>query len=130
MNFFDNAEELFFGFFYGLLSCFMYGVWGVLIAIACAFLWRLGGMYGHSIRVFGCPAVIILWHISWLSIACYIVSAIICSIGYSVPDVNQTKASPLGTFFYNKLNGKQPWVDICTRGTIYLLLSLALLPLL
>lgn len=124
-EFFDNWFELGYGFAYGLLSCLIYGVWGILLAFPVAVLWRLGGMKGHSIRVFGCPlltALLKIYPFHWAPVIFYTASAAVLSMGYSTPDPNQKKASPLGTFFYNAFG--QPAADIFTRSLVFMLLFL------
>jgi hypothetical protein len=135
--FFNNRTEIIYWYVYGLLSCIFYGWWGLLLAIPVSFLGRLGGMDGHSVRVFGCPLLVLLPKIitmihglKWQIILTYALSAAIASMSYNVPDFNQKKAGWLGTFYYNKLKGKQPIVDIAVRGTIFIMLMLALTPLL
>lgn len=125
-EFFDNWFEILYWFSYGLLSCFLWGWWGIGLALVCSILGRLGGMKGHSIRVFCCPLTIVgprifsADFIVWLFLA---LSSAVISMGYSVPDVNQKKSSWLGEFFYDTFEGKQPYVDIATRGTIFIILT-------
>lgn len=123
-EFFKNRFELTYGLAYGLLSCLKFGWTGIIIAVGVSILWRLGGMYGHKIRVYGCP-LWVLTPITLHSTIGYIISALIISPGYSIPDVNQPKASPLGTFFYKLFDQNRLYADIATRGAIYLLLILA-----
>lgn len=125
-------EDLASGFVYGLASLAVVPWWAaLLVACVCAAFWMLGGIGWkgtNAWRRFFMPSLlcgVFMGHTlphMWPRMLGPLVSlplqiAALCQ-GYSVPDVNQTKASWLGTHF-----GK--WA----RVVWFALLGLAMVPM-
>jgi ribose/xylose/arabinose/galactoside ABC-type transport system permease subunit len=128
-----NKEELLIGAIFGLTFWFVLGWWVIPVAICTSLLWAIGGTYGHSIRVFGVPSIVctaayLLSH-KWLVLISYPFGALILSMGYGIPSTQPPDAgSTLGRFWWGICKQNPFWTDVCTRGTIYLLLGLVFLP--
>lgn len=103
----------------------------ILSAVATAFLWSLGGIGWRVYRYLGCVAVI-CWFSWWglhdvRVLYCAPVAIAWLTTGYSVPDVNQTKASRIGLFWMDiyyrmeqngaPISNRGNWVNQMTRGT-------------
>lgn len=125
-EFFANKSELLWGFIYGLVVTF-----NPLVAILTALVWRAGGVWGHSKRALGVPAIVVLYYhwpsMSWLY---FLATFGVLTIGYSVPDVNQSKVSDLGAFWYHVFGGDSDKANVAVRTTIAILLAIAALPVL
>jgi hypothetical protein len=139
-----NINELITGAAVGALFAFLVGWWALLLVPVTGLLWALGGRYGHAWRVFGVPVLpvllcIILKHHIWALLS-YLLSAIILSIGYGIPDKPMVpdgdKGSPLGRFWVKVFSKKYgafedtlySVANLCTRATIFILLALAFIP--
>lgn len=129
-DFTKNRFELWYGLAVGALAMIPYGFKGLLIAPVFSVLWRLGGMYGHSIRVWGGSALIALPAVcnglETRTVIGYGLVALFSSIGYGVPSPGDKKPSALGKFFWELTGKKQPQTDILTRGTLFLGFILAI----
>ena len=148
-RFFDTPDELAWGFLTGFFSTLYFGWWSILYGILCAIAWCLGGMYGHSKRVFLVPAIILYQYLpmgfSWFLVAYYIATASTLSCGYGIPTPRiynlgkpyhffdktlfSDAGSAIGRFWYTKHNGNEDKANFHTRWTIAILLILSFAPL-
>ena len=125
-----NKEELIIGAVFGLSFVLVFGWLVVPVSAATSFLWALGGRYGGGIRRWGVPAVVVavsfyLTHAGNVLVS-YPLGVAVLSIGYGIPSTQPPDSgSALGSFWYKI---KPELADLLTRGTIYLLLALAFLP--
>ena len=143
-SFFDTPDELVWGMAVGTFSTIIFGWWSLMAGFLCAILWRLGGMYGHSRRVFGVPLVISVMYLSlglsWFVMFYYVMTACVLSIGYGIQDESDS-GSTIGRFWYECFD-RTKWfetiptgkpdlrkVNLYTRGTIAVLLIFSLIPL-
>ena len=125
-----NKEELIIGAVFGLTFAGVLGWWVLPVLIATSLLWALGGRYGHGIRVWAVPAVVVgaafLHSHEWTVFLSYPLGCLVLSIGYGIPSTQPPdEGSALGRFWF-KVNPES--ADFMTRLTIYLLLALAFVP--
>lgn len=130
-----NLNELLVGFLVPFVACvYWIGWWSIPVCAATAILWALGGAYGHSIRVWGVPALLCgsvgLTHQSWVASFPYFLMVGALSIGYGIPSTQPPdEGSALGRFWWNSrfVRGfyysetREMWTNFLTRGTIYTL---------
>lgn len=125
-----NKEELLTGGIVGLVAGLLIGSFAYLIIPICAVLWALGGGEDKAWRRIGVPVSIVAMslflHENLWSILSIPAGFGVLSIGYGIPTSDPLDAgSVLGRFFY-KLTPK--YASLLTRGTLHLLLFVALIP--
>lgn len=133
-DFFDTPDELAWGLATGFFSCAYFGWWAIVVGILCAILWRLGGMFGHSKRVFGVPLVISTMFLSigfsWFIPIYYAMTAITLQQGYGIPsDKPVDEGSALGQYWYLYHNYNADKANLYVRWTVAIMLVLSFLPL-
>lgn len=135
-----NPNELLVGFLVPFVACvYWIGWWSIPVCAATSITWALGGAYGHSIRVWGVPALLCgsvgLTHGGFFYLFPYLPMAGILSIGYGIPSMYpHDDGSALGAlwlkFVQTVFPAESPYVqdalaNFYTRGTIYLLFVLS-----
>ena len=128
-----EQEDFAIGFVYGLFTIPFAGLWAIPLAILSGIFWELGGTHGHSIRVFGCTAVLYLpaiVKVGLVGLIPAVIGAIVLSCGYGIPSENPPdEGSALGRFWFKVCAGNEWLTNLLTRGTIYLGLILCYLPM-
>lgn len=134
IDFFDNPEELAIGATFGVAPLFITGWLAPLAAIACAILWRMGGVKGGNkwFRRLGVPFFISLEILlatnAWISILPFLLMWAPLAMGYGIPDLTD-EGSKLGAFFY-KLTGKnERAANFYTRLVIGFICALSIAPM-
>lgn len=132
-----NLEEVALGASFGLALWPFCGLWAMILAIICAFLWSLGGSgAGRKWRFVGVPIVagIALWHlaqniqhVNWLA-GMTLAALGTLTIGYGTPDASD-EGSNLGKFVVNRLKMKDPQATYVIRGFLSVLLAVSYSPL-
>jgi hypothetical protein len=126
----DVAE----GTLYGCLSFAVIGLWCILVAPLCGLLWAMGGAgwFGWNgwrrivMPMLMCTLFFIVHHYVLWPICSFFIQWGALSIGYSIPDVNEPKASPLGTFWY-KISPEN--ANLYTQLSWFSILALAITPM-
>jgi hypothetical protein len=117
-----EKEDLVLGSIYGALPVLIIGFWALLTIPLCSFFWYKAGRVGSSWRVYGCTATawtpMFMISLDFWLIPLAILCAIISSIGWGIPSVNDS-GSTLGKFYYKLFKGNELLTNIATRGTIY-----------
>lgn len=125
-----NREELLVGACVGGVFILKFGVVATLIVPICSVLWALGGSVNKAFRRVGVavvPAALaaVLTGSAWPLLAIPAAFGVM-SIGYGIPSTLPPDAgSLLGRFFFKHF---PEHADLFTRGTLYVLLALAFLP--
>lgn len=134
--------DFFIGFLVGQFTAFKIGFWSLAVGIVTGLLWYAAGQgwLGTKLwRVLGVPFVVTFAFVfpacHWWYIASFAAQCAWSSVGWSVRDVNQAKASVIGTFWWRKFGFPSSgwpriWVDLLSRGTWLAALALTMLPLL
>jgi len=127
--FFDNKEEIIIGFLAGnLFTAGIVGDWSVLVGLATAALWRIGGYKSKGARRYGVPSLICiagaLGAQSWIPLLSIPAGVAVLSMGYGIPD-RWDDGSALGKFWYRYTPDPRT-LTILTRGTVGLLFGLAM----
>lgn len=124
-------EDFVIGFIVGQVTAFFVGWWCLVVGIVTGLLYVAAGRgWGGTKlwRIVGVPSVIgnivyLYNHSYWVFIS-YILQIIVSTEGWSLPDANQTKASPIGKFWWGKLQPNRTLAEVATRitwvGVVYL----------
>ena len=124
-----NTEELIVGAVAGALSVVFLKAFGVLVAVASAVLWALGGAENSNklFRRAGVPALMCgaTWfavHTYGLAVSFVLMIVVLCQ-GYGIPTIapgrpDNDPGSGLGRFFYEKTNSLA-LANILTRATLW-----------
>ena len=135
-----NDEELIIGAVYGLLTLPVTGEATPIVSCLTAFLWALTGSdskYNWKFwRRWMCPILVVSPYIlvtrNYLFLIVMAIHIATLHLGYGLPDKRLTSlddGSLLGRFWWHTWNGDNRLADIFTRGTIYLILILSMIPI-
>lgn len=127
-----NKSELLVGFIVGITTWFWIGPWAIVAAILTSLTWALGGAYGHAIRVYCVPIIMcgyvyVMHPAPWWIFLTAPFMMLTLSIGYGI-ESKDDKGSALGRFWFKQCKGNLFWTNFFTRGTIYLLLAITMIP--